>query len=64
MTTTVLSDPREILAEDVKEALLRYYSGRRKVAISISKPTSDCPLLSLLLEGGQRFHLSVTEARS
>ncbi|SDG44687.1 hypothetical protein SAMN05216338_1001334 [Bradyrhizobium sp. Rc2d] len=66
MITNVLSDPREIVAEDVKEALLRYYSysGRRKVAIGISKPASDCQLLSLLLEDGQRLHLTVTTAGS
>jgi len=64
MIATALSDPREILAEDVREALLRYYSGRRKVAIAISKPASDCQLLSLLLEDGQRLHLTVTTVRS
>lgn len=60
MIATVLSDPREIVAEDVKEALLRYDSERRKGAIAISKPANDCQLLSLLLEDGQRLRLTVT----
>ncbi|RXG85111.1 hypothetical protein [Bradyrhizobium zhanjiangense] len=65
MATTMLSDPLEILAEDFKEALLRHYSiAQRKAAVSISKTTSDCPLLSVLLEDGQRLHLTVTRARS
>ncbi|RXG86355.1 hypothetical protein EAS62_37480 [Bradyrhizobium zhanjiangense] len=65
VATTMLSDPLELLAEDFKEALLRHYSiGQRKAAVSISKTTSDCPLLPVLLEDGQRLHLTVTRARS
>jgi len=57
MITNVLSEPREIVAEDVKEALLRYYSysGRRKVPIGMSKPASHCQRLSLLLRTGRGF---------
>lgn len=63
MIAAVLSRRREILPEDVKQALLRCCSGRCKVAIAISNPLSDCQLLSLLLEDGQRLHLTVTTAR-
>ncbi|RTE88351.1 MULTISPECIES: hypothetical protein [Bradyrhizobium] len=65
MAATVLSDPLEILAEDFKEALLRHYSfGQRKAAVSIGKTNGDCPVLSVLLENGQRLHLTVTRAQS
>ncbi|WP_439397649.1 hypothetical protein ACRQ5Q_10905 [Bradyrhizobium sp. PMVTL-01] len=65
MATTMLSDPLEILAEDFTEALLRHYSiGQRKAAVALSKTTSDCPLLSVLLEDGKRLHLTVSRARS
>ncbi|MDA9408918.1 hypothetical protein [Bradyrhizobium sp. CCBAU 45384] len=65
MATTMLSDPLAILAEDVKEALLRHYSlGQRKAAVSISKTTNDCPIISVLLEDGQRLHLTVARAWS
>ncbi|MGL3104192.1 hypothetical protein [Bradyrhizobium sp. BR 1432] len=65
MATTVLSDPLEMLAEDFKEALLRHYSfGQRKAAVSIGKTTGNSPVLSVLLEDGQRLRLTVTRARS
>lgn len=64
MTTTMLLDPREVLAEDVKEALLRHYFGRRKIAISVDKTGADSPMLCVILEDGQKLHLTVADARS
>lgn len=64
MATTVLSDPLEMVAEDFKEALLRHYSFGRKAAVSIGKTNGDCPVLSVLLENGQRLHLTVTRVQS
>lgn len=49
MPPAVPLDPREILAEDVKEALLRYYFGRRKVAITVSKTGAVFPMLCVIL---------------
>lgn len=64
MAPTGLSDTLEMIAEDFKEALLRHYSfGQRKAAVAIGKTNADCPVLSVLLENGQRLHLTVTRAQ-